>query len=727
MSERRSKRLKAQSRIVNTGEVSDNDSDQWSASEDQPRKKISANPRKRKLDNGKSSKSMAEAFRKVRGKRGALKHLTEAPLDVLFEIFGKLNPIDLLYLARTTKALRNILMRTSARFIWKQALANIKGLPDCPTDLNEPQYTNLVFGKNCYFCQRTSVPVTTVWTARLKSCSRCLNEHFTEYLPDLSIPIQIIYLIPDVTITRSAGRGRVRSVSLRYSALGKLWEEEYGAEDVVGKKLWAITKRAEYTPLNQHARLCEVWQSDLEREREQEAERARTERKEIALEKLKELGWAEEIQKISIDYYLSRSFDQHLAVAQNQKKGLTDETWLSIRRPIISFLEETKSQRLEAERKAERKRIALDKLRAMGWGEEMDKLRSYELSDRLRVIENHEGVLTDEVWDNIKVPIVAFLESAKASRLANERREMLQRRRSIVTDIHKTFSSSSPVNAIIAPLEYVIEHEEFRRIIHDTPISEWLTPASFTDAATKLPQISLQWEKEMQQNLIAMLNRSPVFDKENHDESDLNLAASVFRCSSCGCGILHYPRILMHRCGFKNISFRPEASKIAIEVLKLCGYDPMTTKILDVPEGRIIVECKTCSSRHQGGAMMTFLAAIKHGVPEVPRYSYYSSTSATGSNCTKGGKMDLRLPDNETCCKARERMAEENARSRAKEDYFGLTCAHCKNPGNSVSLEDHVKLRHNKTEVASEDIIPLLDLDHIWDIYWLWLPPPPSS
>lgn len=114
MSERRSKRLKAQSRIVNTGEVSDNDSDQWSASEDQPRKKISANPRKRKLDNGKSSKSMAEAFRKVRGKRGALKHLTEAPLDVLFEIFGKLNPIDLLYLARTTKALRNILMRTSA-------------------------------------------------------------------------------------------------------------------------------------------------------------------------------------------------------------------------------------------------------------------------------------------------------------------------------------------------------------------------------------------------------------------------------------------------------------------------------------------------------------------------------------------------------------------------------------------------------------------------------------
>lgn len=168
MTERRSKRLKARSRIADTGEVSDSDSDEWSAGEVQPPKKISTNPKKRKLNNGKNSKSMAEAFRKVRGKRGALKHLTEAPLDVLFEvsdeiesldvfsspppvkIFGKLNPIDLLYLARTTKALRNILMRTSAKFIWKQALANISGLPDCPTDLNEPQYTNLVFGKNCY-------------------------------------------------------------------------------------------------------------------------------------------------------------------------------------------------------------------------------------------------------------------------------------------------------------------------------------------------------------------------------------------------------------------------------------------------------------------------------------------------------------------------------------------------------------------------------------------------
>lgn len=94
MEERRSKRLKARSHITNTGEVSDGDSDEWSAGEVQPQKKSSTKPPKRKLNNGNSSKSMAEAFRKVRGKRGALKHLTEAPLDVLFEVSDEIESLD---------------------------------------------------------------------------------------------------------------------------------------------------------------------------------------------------------------------------------------------------------------------------------------------------------------------------------------------------------------------------------------------------------------------------------------------------------------------------------------------------------------------------------------------------------------------------------------------------------------------------------------------------------
>ena len=91
----------------------------------------------------------------------------EMPLDILYEvsdsplitamtlwndaqIFGHLRPYDLLRLARTTKALRNILLRRSAKSVWKDALANIEGLPVCPDDLNEPQFASLAFDPFCH-------------------------------------------------------------------------------------------------------------------------------------------------------------------------------------------------------------------------------------------------------------------------------------------------------------------------------------------------------------------------------------------------------------------------------------------------------------------------------------------------------------------------------------------------------------------------------------------------
>jgi len=33
--------------------------------------------------------------------------------------------------------------------VWKDARANIVGLPDCPNELDEPQYADLLFGKTC--------------------------------------------------------------------------------------------------------------------------------------------------------------------------------------------------------------------------------------------------------------------------------------------------------------------------------------------------------------------------------------------------------------------------------------------------------------------------------------------------------------------------------------------------------------------------------------------------
>ena len=105
-------------------------------------------------------------------KTGQLSQLRNMPMDVLMEvripflrqirciyssrhvnnaqIFGHLHPLDLLHLARTTKAFRRVLMHRSAISVWKAARATIPGQPDCPPAMSEPQWANLAFGLQCH-------------------------------------------------------------------------------------------------------------------------------------------------------------------------------------------------------------------------------------------------------------------------------------------------------------------------------------------------------------------------------------------------------------------------------------------------------------------------------------------------------------------------------------------------------------------------------------------------
>ena len=40
-------------------------------------------------------------------------------------------------------------MNRSSIFIWKTSLKSDEDLPECPSDIQEPEYVNLVFGKSC--------------------------------------------------------------------------------------------------------------------------------------------------------------------------------------------------------------------------------------------------------------------------------------------------------------------------------------------------------------------------------------------------------------------------------------------------------------------------------------------------------------------------------------------------------------------------------------------------
>lgn len=62
------------------------------------------------------------------------------------QIFSRLEPADLLSLARTSKNFRKTLMSRKAASIWKAARRQMLGVPTCPSDVSEPRWANLLFG-----------------------------------------------------------------------------------------------------------------------------------------------------------------------------------------------------------------------------------------------------------------------------------------------------------------------------------------------------------------------------------------------------------------------------------------------------------------------------------------------------------------------------------------------------------------------------------------------------
>jgi hypothetical protein len=124
---------------------------------------------KRKIRRTKASKvEHASAPWKRPGGRGKLKMLPEMPVDILLEvrhlascflnvvynqhlqIFSLLDPLDIMRLSRTTKAIRGILMSRSAIVVWKAAFTREPELPNMPKDMNEPQWANLAFSNHCH-------------------------------------------------------------------------------------------------------------------------------------------------------------------------------------------------------------------------------------------------------------------------------------------------------------------------------------------------------------------------------------------------------------------------------------------------------------------------------------------------------------------------------------------------------------------------------------------------
>ncbi|PPQ71816.1 hypothetical protein CVT24_006206 [Panaeolus cyanescens] len=93
-----------------------------------------------------------------KGKRKGAKlaNITEMPLDILFEIFSLLHPLDLLHLARANKVIRAVVLGPNALVIWKNAFQTPEVKehppPPCPDSISLPQYTAMLYDQYCQVC-----------------------------------------------------------------------------------------------------------------------------------------------------------------------------------------------------------------------------------------------------------------------------------------------------------------------------------------------------------------------------------------------------------------------------------------------------------------------------------------------------------------------------------------------------------------------------------------------
>ncbi|KAJ6502227.1 hypothetical protein C8R45DRAFT_612876 [Mycena sanguinolenta] len=603
--------------------------------------------RKRVKKTAEPVKESTSSHTKPQRRRGKLRFITQVPLDVLFEIFGQLLPIDLLNLSCASKALRDILLRKSTAFVWKQTFLNVPhpAPPPCPDDLNEPQYANLLWRKYCFFCG-ASTPVV-LWHSRIRACEVCIDSpaKFTPLNSYTSAEPQDALEIAKTLCSRTWHCPRSRligtfvcltshltAIQKRLEELGKTNPDTQQFEINADTEEYARQCRETVATKASHSALCYNWEDRVKANRRTELKNKGETRKNAILAKLDDLGWGKELSN-----YSTRNQLLALPVVK-QKKELTERVWANVEPDLVEFLTEVKKQRLDQE-----------------W---------------IDVLEARISILTRAASDGGLDAI--------------------------------PFSNQPSISDLCIMPEY--------RAVLERPAADRTVEQDFADALAHLSEQTDQWRQSNIDILLQLLPASSKKQgKKQLDTSILDLCTTFFRCHSCREPI-SYPRILKHAClrnprrleeteedgkedtllralreapwvhGCQGIAFDVEASNIAAMLITLCGQDPKTLTTAGMDEVDSRFECVRCAHPSKGKLVMTWRIALLHELGE-----HYEEPLKTTS---------YRLLDPGEVIAAKEREGKSK-----KQNPRTFLCPKCKwktNPMAKSDMQNHIKWYHGE-------------------------------
>ncbi|KAJ3878655.1 hypothetical protein F5051DRAFT_452188 [Lentinula edodes] len=281
--------------------------------------------------------------------KAKLSMLPTLNLDILFEIFSHLLPIDLIHLARTTKDFRRLLMQRNTTTIWKSAFAQIQELPQCPSDMSYPAWAHLAFEQVCHNCFTTNIRNIS-WILRTRLCNRCAKtclENVDKFDAEKNeVDKDILECVP-FDDDYCGMECCLKSDRKRF--VEELEAHKHDRKDFVEQKMTEIPVRID------HAIDCEDWSESLANGRANELQQIRTDRRNAISAKLFEMGYdkeldfltAERLEDVEHSDYIP--FHKHPLV--KQAKPFKDKNWDSMKDTLKDYMEIVRAYIKKKERK----------------------------------------------------------------------------------------------------------------------------------------------------------------------------------------------------------------------------------------------------------------------------------------------------------------------------------------------------------------------------------------
>ncbi|KAG6897023.1 hypothetical protein C0993_007818 [Termitomyces sp. T159_Od127] len=277
------------------------------------------------------------------------------------------------------------------------------------------------------------------------------------------------------------------------------------------------------------------------------------------------------------------------------------------------------AQRLKQKRKNDLQSIRLErqkqvsvKLRAEGWGPELDFLGPDGIANLPGA--DKAQALTERIWSNILPALIEFLEEIRVIRLERERKDLIQCRMEILYPEYEEYLKTRPYHLSHPAFADICGEEPLRALIFSTPADDIFQLPNYDQLKNDFAKASKAWVESRSRMLEALLPpNSPRLD----------LAATFFRCRWCKEPI-SYPRILKHICliankikykpsgedvelykfawrgrpwnfGGDQVEFNEEAAGYARDIISVCGADPQEVSAEAMNELDCRVECLRCS------------------------------------------------------------------------------------------------------------------------------------